>query len=578
MTNSSERLVHRPVAGVKGKSGAESVRGYADPLAASPTGMRAPTGVFYRTGPVLTLGPTVQSSLEVSTSADPFEREAEHVASQVMVGTFGRTGSTRGSLPAKLSPMPSGVVARDEKTAAEPAKPEEKATETGFGSPAAPWFVLRPLILKFPSRWKAAANKSAGELSLDDQKLYADFTGALQNLLYAGMLTQMSSYKPDFSKGLEAAESLSGVTDTYLKLVSFAFQKDIEKYLGEEAKPIIMQNLGWMVIYGLFLQGGLVGLNAAVEKDLNFTTILGPAVKSFTEAPQGFARPMLRPNVLDPRWGSYPFFTAPSGLEAGVSGREDAAKPYTFNLKLGVNVASLADLYPEKDEDKKKYKGFELYPYLSFTHSWEKEGAKPPDFRNIWLAGMFFGGDGVYTIVEGGQKDKADDTIAETYLRTGLVFRNLGALQLGQLTSEYSLRPSGDLRTRLNAASSIKLIDTKSWQATLGAGIGGLLPSATRPGALDFSGEASLTHKSYQEGVKAPFNTGLSLGSTWRNQDPFDPTSGRMFSVGGKLTILDMLILSAEHHQISDAGAVPGLPGEDTRFMLSLGSGIFRRK
>ena len=578
MSDHSQRLARKPATTTTGRPMTGATHASADPVAASPI---ATHGALYHARPALTLGPPGQNTLTISTPGDPIEREAERVAGQVTAAAIGGAGPVSGSVPKQLAAMPAGVVAREEKTAAEPATTDKKDSETGFGSPAAPWLVLKPLILQLPSRWKAAANKSAGELSLDDQELYGNFTGALQNLLYAGMLTQMSSYKPDFSKGLEAAESLSGVTDTYLKLASFAFQKDIEKYLGKEAKPVIMQNIGWMVMYGLFLQGGLVGFNAALEKDLNFTTIIGPAVKSFTEAPQGFARPLQRPNVLDPRWGSYPFYTAPSGLEAGVSGREDAAKPYTFNLKLGVNVASLADLYPEKEEDKKKYKGFELYPYLSFSHSWEKEGAKPPDFRNIWLAGMFFGGDGVYTIVEGGQKDKADDTIAETYLRTGLVFRNLGALQLGQLTSEYSLRPGGDLRTRLNAASSIKLVDTKTWQATLGMGIGGLLPSAAQPGALDLSGEAGLAYKTYRPGVKEPFKSGVSAGTTWRNQDPFDPTSGRLLSVGGKLTVLDMLFLSVEYHQASGGTETPGapsLPGQDFRFMLGFGPGIFRWK
>jgi hypothetical protein len=191
---------------------------------------------------------------------------------------------------------------------------------------------------------------------------------------------------------------------------------------------------------------------------------------------------------------------------------------------------------------------------------------------------MFFGGEGVYTLVEGGQKQKADDTIAETYLRSGLIFRNLGALQLGQLTQEYSLRPGGDLRARLNAAGTVRLVDSKTFQATLGAGIGGLLPSAAQPGALDVSGEAALAYKTYRPDIKDPFKTGLSLGSTWRTQDPFDPASGRLFSLGGKLTVLDMLILSAEYHQINQETPTPGMPGQDLRFMLNLGPGVFRWK
>ncbi len=542
-----------------------------EPAVALPAARRAPAGRLYHAGPAVTLGGVGQARFDVGATDSPLEHEAERVAGQVMAGM--------GPVNVQPSPHAAGVVSRQEKTATpDEAKPKE--AEVGFGSPAAPWLVLRPLILQLPDRWKRAANTSTGQLNLEDQALYYNFVASLNNLLYAGMLTQMSSYKPEFSKGLEAAESLSGVTNTYLNLVSFALQKDLIKYLGTEAKPAIKENLGMLILYGLFLQGGLVGINAWAEEDLNFTSLLSPALKSFTEAPQGIGPMLRRPNVLDPRWSSYSFGSGASGFESGIAGFSDPTKPYTFNLKLGVNVASMADLYPEKEEDKKKYKGFELYPYLSLSHSWEKEGAKAPDFKNIWLAGMFLGGEGVYTLVEGGQKQKADDTIAETYLRSGLVFRNLGALQLGQLTSEYSLRPGGDLRARLNAAGSIKLVDSKTFEATLGAGIGGLLPSATQPGALDVSGEAGLAYKSYRPDVKDPFKTGLSLGSTWRNQDPFDPASGRLLSLGGKLSVLDLVFLSAEYHQFSGGPPVPGaeLPSQDVRFMLNLGPGIFRWK
>ncbi len=535
---------------------------------------RAPVGRLYSAGPAATLGPVGQPRLEVGAAGSPLEREADRVADQVVGGV--------GRVHVRPTAAAVGIVSREEKDKpAAPAGGETKEGEVGFGSPAAPWYVLKPLILQLPDRWKAAANKSAGQLSLEDQALYYNFVTSLNNLLYAGILTEMSSYKPGFSKGLEAAESLSGVSNTYLNLVSFALQKDLEKYLGKEALPTIKANLGWLIIYGIFLQGGLVGVNALAEQDLKLTSLLTPALKPFTEAPQGFGRPMLRSNVLDPRWGSYPFWSSPSGFESSVTGFEDPAKPYSFNLKLGVNVASLADLYPESDEDKKKYKGFELYPYFSLSHSWDKEGTPPPDFKNIWLAGLFVGGEGVYTLVEGGQKQKADDTIAETYLRSGLVFRNLGALQLGQLTGEYSLRPGGDLRARLNAAGSVKLVDTKTFEATLGAGIGGLLPSATQPGSVDASGEADLAYKTYRPDVKDPFKTGLSLGSTWRTQDPFDPASGRLFSLGGKLTVLDMLIFSAEFHQFSQEtplATAPGLPSNDLRFMFNLGPGVFRWK
>ena len=146
-----------------------------------------------------------------------------------------------------------------------------------------------------------------------------------------------------------------------------------------------------------------------------------------------------------------------------VTGFEDPAKPYSFNLKLGVNVASLADLYPESDEDKKKYKGFELYPYFSLSHVWDKRARCRSSSRTSGWLRTFVGGEGFYTLAEGGQKQKADETIAETYLRAGLFLRNQGPLTLGQVTGESSLRPGGDVRSRLNAAASVKLVDSKTF-------------------------------------------------------------------------------------------------------------------
>lgn len=510
--------------------------------------------------------------LRVLPASDPAEQQARQVATEV----------TSGSGLARFQPAAATAVAlaRDEKppeskSGAEPAAPAEEP-KVGFGSPALPWLILKPLVLKFPSRWKSAAELTASKMTKDDRELYYNTTVALHNLLYAGMFTQMSAYKPDWSKALATAEGLSGVTDTYLKLASFAIQKDIEKYLGEEAVPTYKENLGWLILYGLFLQGGLVGMNAALEKDLDFTTLVKPAVKKWTEAPAGFGRPFQLGNTLDPRWSQYPFWTSPSGFESGITGFEDPTKPYTFKMKLGVNVASLADLYPEKEEDKKKYKGFELYPYFTLSHAWSKEGGPPPELKNIWLAGLFFGGEGIYTLVEGGQKQKADETVAETYLRSGLVLRNLGALSLGQFTQEYSLSPGGDLRTRLNAATSIRIVDNKTWQSSFGLGVGGLLPAAGKPGSVDLGGELSLYHKTYRPGTTEPFKTGASLGTTWRGQEPFDPQQGRLFSVGGKLSVLDLLVFSAEYHRIQQETPTPGQPTQDFRFMLFPGPGIFR--
>lgn len=103
----------------------------------------------------------------------------------------------------------------------------------------------------------------------------------------------------------------------------------------------------------------------------------------------------------------------------------------------------MLDLYPEDEEKKKKCKGFELYPYFSFGHTWAKEEQTPPSTQNQWLAGVFFGREGLYTLVEGGQRLSPGGALQETFLRQGWFLRELGPLSLLQLDTEQSLR-SGD--------------------------------------------------------------------------------------------------------------------------------------
>lgn len=146
--------------------------------------------------------------------------------------------------------------------------------------------MIDPLLFKLPRRWQAAIQKSraTGECLLFDislgRKLVFNQVMAFQNLFYAGVFTGLSAYKPDFSKGLDIAEGLSGVEDTYINLISLGLRLDLKKYLENDLPDIVQANLGWAIIYGLLLQGGLTGLNAAMEEDLNFTSLLKPARKS----------------------------------------------------------------------------------------------------------------------------------------------------------------------------------------------------------------------------------------------------------------------------------------------------------
>jgi len=488
------------------------------------------------------------------------------------------------------TPTAAPTVMRQEKEdapAGSEKKEEKKDVDISFGSAAVPWYLVRPLILNFPSRWQTFAQKGKNDLTKDDQALLSNFSGSLQNLMYAGIYTQLSSYKPTWSQSLKIAENLSGVSNSYISLLSFAMMRDLDKYLSDDVGDDIKKNLGWLIMYGALLQGGLVGMDAALKQDLDFTSLISPATKKWTDAPTAFGRPFQLANVPDPRWGSYGFGSSPTGLESKLTGFGDPTKPYGFSFKLGLNIASLADLYPEEEPEKKKYKGFEAYPYFSLTHQWS-QGDVAPTMKNRWLVGAFVGGAGIYTLLEGGQQTKPDDSVAEGYLRNALILRGLGPLSQLQLSQEYSFRE--DVRTRLNAAAEIKLVDRKSWETTVGAGVGGLLPGAGQPGAFDVGGSLGLYHKYYQgkggpAGEKEkPFKTGLSFGSTYRPEDPFAAESSRLFSLAGKLTILDTVILSLEHHRVQPglgplgAPGDPSLPAQDTRFMFMLGPGIWRWK
>lgn len=479
------------------------------------------------------------------------------------------------------------MVMREEKVPSPPTEPEKKEekkeADISFGSAAVPWLLVRPLILKFPSRWQAFAQKGKDDLTKDDRELLSNFSGSLQNLMWAGVYSGVSSYKPSWSKSLKTAENLSGVSNTYLNLISFAMMRDIEKYMTDDVGDDVKRNLGWLIMYGALLQGGLVGMDAALKQDLDFTSLIKVATKKWTDAPAGFGRPFQLKNEPDPRWGSYGFGKSPTGFESGLTGFGDPTKPFAFDLKLGLNIASIADLYPEDEEEKKKYTGFELYPYVSVKHEWA-QGETPPTMKNRWLVGAFVGGKSFYTLLEGGQQTKPDDSVAETYVRNALFLRGLGPLSQLQLSQEYSFRP--DVRARLNAAAEIKLVDRKTWESTVGAGVGGLLPGAGQPGAFDAGGGAGLYHKYYQgkRDQEEPFRTGVSLGATYRPEDPFNAESSRLFSLAGKLSILDTVILSMEHHRVQPglgplgAPGDPALPTSDTRFMLMLGPGIWKWK
>lgn len=482
-----------------------------------------------------------------------------------------------------------------EKKEAEKKEPEKVKPETKFGSPKVVWQIFDDLVLKLPQRWQAAykVGKQSGDDILFDPQLGRDLAYrqlmAANNMFYANVFTGMSAYKPTFSKGLDMAESLSGVPDTYLNLLSMGLHLDLKKYLESDLSDRAMSNLGWAIIYGLAVQGTLIGINAGGKADLDFASLLSKPLKKFTDAPRDFGRPYQLGNIPDPRWSSNTFGSSPTGFGAKLSGWSDPTKATTLSMNLGFNIASAASLYPEKEADKAKYKGFELYPYGSFSVP-VKDATSPPvldpnapltltptEPRSKWMAGVFIGTEGIYTLVEGGQKLGLDNKVMETYSRAALFARDLGPFTMIQASGEISKRVDDPtpLRGRLNAATTIKLVDNSSWQAIVGGSVGYLLPSGAAAGGFDYGGQISLYNKYQRGGGLDPMKTGIDLGLTYRQQDPFSMGSPNLLGIKGTLSIFDIVKISVQYNQITGEKLDNALPKSDFIFMISPGPAIF---
>lgn len=481
---------------------------------------------------------------------------------------------------------------------AAPSDATKQTTDQGihFGSPGL-GHVFDDLVFKLPARWREAYafGKATKQDVLFDPRLgrqlaYQELM-AVVNLFYTPIYMNMSAYKPSFSKALDMSESISGVADTWLNLASLVLHKDLKKYLADELPDQALANLGWTIIYGLTAQGARIGINALSKDDLDLLSVVSKAVTKYTDAPRDFASPYQLPNLPDPRWSSYPFYQGPGttlagepgGLKLKLSGWADPTKATSLSLDLGFNIASAAKLYPEKEEDKLKYKNFEAYPYLSFSVPVKDAPASSPvdpdAMRKRWLAGVFIGGDGLYTSVSGGQKLGADDKVLETYFRAGLLTRDAGPLSMVQASGEYSDRPDAPerLRSRLNAATTIKLVDNDTWAATVGGALGYLLPGgAAAAGGFDYGAQASLYYKSPMGAGQEPAKTGVDLGFTYRHEDPFNILSPELLSVKGTLTIHDVVKLSLVYNQVTGEKMGDMLPKSDFLFSLAPGPGVFR--
>ena len=341
-----------------------------------------------------------QPKLAVNKPNDIYEQEADEVADKVM-----RMREPSSQKPFFSSPVVQRKCAHceedekklqlkpavpaiqkddaDKKTNAQ--KPDEKKPDEKKPDEASVGFIdtasLKKAIVtifgKLPARYQEAYKtyEKTHETFIFDlsesRKLASNEIMALWNLSNALVYKSYTGYKDvGFSDSIKIAESLSGATDTYINLVSLALHFDLNKYISDEVPDLVKKNLGFVILAGLLLQGGITAVYYAVKQDADFALLLNPVLNSFTKPPVGFTNPLVLDNIADPRFKS-PFLKPSPGLDIDYTGNtKDPKVSPVLNVNLGINVASALSLYPKNEEEKKKYNGLEVYPFFNFTRSY----------------------------------------------------------------------------------------------------------------------------------------------------------------------------------------------------------------
>ncbi len=424
---------------------------------------------------------------------------------------------------------------------------------------------MKEIFGKLPDRYKEAYRSYEGSHSIfifdlsESRKLASKEIMALWNISNALVYRSYTGYKDvGFGDSVKIAESLSGVSDTYISLASLLLQKDLDKYVTDEVPDLVKKNLGIVLLAGLLIQGGVTAVQYATSSEANFTSLLNPLLSSFTTPPVGFTNPLQLDNIADPRFKS-PFLKPNPGLDVSFTGNtKDPKVSPTLDVNLGLNIASFGDLYPKTDDDKKKYKGFELYPFFNFTRSYAQATDKGTEQQDKYFAGIFIGDKGVYTLMEAGLI-KGPLGVIETYGKGGLVFKNFGPLRFLSLDAEADQKGS-ETRGRINSAAQIQFVDNERWQFIVGGTVGGLLPGAGKPGAVDYGASASLYYKDYSLDKKDVYKTGAEFGFTSRSQDPFDETSRQLFTFKAGVVFKGIVRLGLQYDQISGTGAINTFP------------------
>jgi hypothetical protein len=503
-----------------------------------------------------------QPKLSINQPDDIYEQEADATAERVvsMSGpSFRKTFFSSASVPS---------IQKQEDNKTPETKPEEKKPDEasiGFIDTESLKKALKDIFGKLPDRYKEAYRsyeKTHAVFIFDlseSRKLASKEIMALWNISNALVYRSYTGYKDvGFGDAVKIAESLSGVSDTYISLASLLLQKDLDKYISDEVPDLVKKNLGIILLAGLLIQGGVTAVQYATSSEANFTSLVNPVLTSFTAPPVGLTNPLILENIADPRFKS-PFLKPSLGPDVNYTEKtKDPKVSPTLDVNLGLNLASFGDLYPKTEEDKKKYKGFELYPFFNFTRSYAQATEAGKEQQDKYFTGIFIGDKGVYTLLEAGLI-KGPLGVIETYGKGGLVFRNFGGLRLLSVDAEADQRGS-ITRGRLNAATQIEFVDNEKWQFILGGTLGGLFPGAGKPGAVDFGATASLYYKDYSSDKKDVYKTGGELAFTSRLQDPFDATSRQLFTFKAGLVFKGIVRLGLQYDQISGTGPINTFP------------------
>lgn len=503
-----------------------------------------------------------QPKLSVNQPNDVYEQEADAVADRVM-----RSDNPSSQKPFFSSATTPAIQRQTPDAKTEDKKPEEKKPEDasiGFIDTESLKKAVVEIFGKLPDRYKEAYRtyeKTHQIFNFDlseSRKLASKEIMALWNLSNALVYKSYTGYKDvGFGDSIKIAESLSGVSDTYISLASLLLQKDLDKYITDEVPALVKKNLGIILLAGLLIQGGVTAVQYATSSEANFTSLVNPVLTGFTTPPIGVTNPLQLGNIADPRWKS-PFLQPSPGLDVNFTGNtKDPKVSPTLDVNLGLNIASFTSLYPKSEDEKKKYNGFELYPFFNFTRSYAQQTATGKEQQDKYFAGIFVGGKGIYTLLEGGVITGPLGTI-ETYGRAGLVLKNLGKLQFFSLDTEVDNRDA--TRERINSAAQIQFVDNEKWQFVLGGTIGGLVPGAGGAGSFDYGASTSLYHKDYSADKKEVYKTGGEFGFTSRLQDPFNEASPQLFTLKAGLVFKSVLRLGIQYDQVSGSGPVNTFP------------------